>query len=337
MQATSQLSRVPRVIGAVAALLSMAVITPSSAAETFPARQVTITVPYAAGGPTDVIARILGEHLGRTTGQPFLVDAASGAGGTIASDKVAKSAPDGYTLLLHHLALVAAPSLYSNLRFDTRTAFAPVGLVNTGPMVLVTRKTLPVKTAAELFQWLKANGEKVTVGHAGAGSNSHLCEVQLAQTLGTKFTYVAYRGSAPALNDLISGQIDLVCDQSTSSVPQVQAGTIKAFAVTSPERSQAIPDVPTTTEVGIAEVSFNVWHGIYAPKETPDAVIAKLNAELAAALDDPEVQAKFASVGTVVYPKAQRNVAAHAELFAKDFDRITKLIEAAGIKQADAK
>ena len=319
---------------ALVATISMAV---AAAAQTFPSRQVTITVPYTAGGPTDVIARILGEHMGRTMGQPFVIDNAAGAGGTIAADKVAHAAPDGYTLLLHHLALVAAPSLYTNLRYDTRTAFAPIGLVNTGPLVIVSRKSLPAKNAAELFAWIKANGEKVTAGHAGAGSNSHLCEVLLAQALGTKMTYVAYRGAAPALNDLIAGQIDLICDQSTNSVPQILAGTIKAYALTTAERNAAIPDVPTVAEVGIPDVNFSVWHGLYAPKGTPPAVIAKLNSELVTAVDDPEVQKKFAAVGTVVYPAAQRSIAAHADLFTKDFDRITKLIEAAGIKQAEAK
>ena len=309
----------------------------ASQAQTFPTRQITITVPYTAGGPTDVIGRILGDHLSRTLGQPFIIDNAAGAGGTIAADKVAKSSPDGYTLLLHHLALVAAPSLYSNLRYDTRSAFAPIGLVNIGPLVIVARKSIPATTAAELFAWIKVNGEKVTVGHAGAGSNSHLCEVLLAQALGVKLTYVAYRGAAPALNDLISGQIDLICDQTTNSVPQILAGTIKAFALTTPERNAAIPDVPTVVEVGIPEVMFSVWHGLYAPKGTPEAVIARLNAALAAAVDDPSVQAKFAAVGTVVYPSAQRSVAAHADLFAKDFDRITRLIESAGIKQSEAK
>ncbi len=306
-------------------------------ADGYPVRQVTMTVPYAAGGPTDVIARILGDHMGRTLGQTFVVDNAAGAGGTIAADKVAKSAPDGYTLLIHHLALLAAPHLYSNLRYDTRTAFQPVGLVNTGPLVIVSRKTMAANTAADLFAWLKANGEKVTAGHAGAGSNAHLCAVLLAQALGTKFTYVAYRGAAPALNDLMAGQIDIICDQSTNSVPQINAGSIKAFAVTSGERNDAIPNVPTVAEVGIPEVNFSVWHGLYVPKGTPDDVIQKLNAALADAVADPAVQAKFAAVGTVVYPAAQRNVAAHAALFAKEYARLEKLIEAAGIKLGEAK
>ena len=309
----------------------------AATAETYPSRSITILVPYAAGGPTDVIARILGEHMGRTMGQPFIIDNTAGAGGTIAADKVSKSPADGYTLLLHHLALVAAPSLYSNLRYDTRTAFAPIGLVNTGPLVIVSRKTLPANNAAELFAWIKAGGEKVTVGHAGAGSNAHLCGVQLEQTLATKVTFVPYRGAAPAMNDLIAGQIDLICDQSTNSVPQILAGTVKAYAVTSTGRNAAIPEVPTVAEVGIPNVNFSVWHGLYAPKGTPDAVIARLNAELAAAVDDKAVQDKFALVGTLVYPKPQRTVAAHSDLFAKDYDRITKLVDAAGIKIGEAK
>lgn len=323
------------------AVFAATIIVSASGRETradgYPARQVTITVPYAAGGPTDAIARILGDHMGRSLGQTFVVDNASGAGGTIAADKVAKAASDGYTLLIHHLALLAAPHLYSNLRYDTRTAFQPIGLVNTGPLVIVSRKTLAANSAADLFAWLKENGEKVTAGHAGAGSNSHLCEVLLAQALGTKFTYVAYRGAAPALSDLMSGQIDILCDQSTNSVPQINAGTIKAFAVTSSERNEALPNVPTVAEVGIPDVNFNVWHGLYAPKGTPDDIIAKLNAALAAAVADPGVQAKFAAVGTVVYPPQQRSPTAHRDLFATEYARLEKLVGAAGIKPAEAK
>lgn len=325
------------ICAAAAATLALGIMAPGARADGYPVRQVTLTVPYAAGGPTDVIARILGDHMGRSLGQTFVIDNAAGAGGTIAADKVAMSAPDGYTLLIHHLALLAAPHLYSNLRYDTRGAFKPIGLVNTGPLVIVSRKTMAANSAAELFAWLKANGEKVTAGHAGAGSNSHLCEVLLAQALGTKFTYVAYRGAAPALNDLMAGQIDIICDQSTNSVPQINAGTIKAFAVTSSERNDALPTVPTVAEVGIPEVNFSVWHGLYAPKGTPDDVIQKLNAALAAAVTDPAVQAKFAAVGTVVYPAAQRSVAAHAELFAKEYARLEKLVDTAGIKPGEAK
>ena len=301
-------------------------------AQTFPNRQITITVPYAAGGPTDSIARIVGERMGRTLGQTIIIDNVVGGGGTLAGDKVAKSPPDGYTLLIQHLALPAQPSLYPNLRYDTRTAFAPLGLVNSGPMVIVARKSIPANTPAELWAWIKANGEKVTVGHAGVGTNSQLCEVLLAETLKTKLTYVTYRGAAPAMNDLMAGQIDILCDQSTNSVPQVLGGTVKAFAVTTAERSAAIPDVPTVAEAGIPDVLFVVWHGLYAAKGTPDDVIAKLNTALSEAVDDPDVKAKFASVGTVPYPAAQRTVAAHTTQFFNDIDRIGKLVEAAGIK-----
>ena len=300
-------------------------------AQTFPNRQLTITVPYAAGGPTDQIARILAERMGRSMGQTIIIDTAVGGGGTLAGDKVVKAAPDGYTLLIQHLALLAQNKLYPSVRYDARTALVPVGLVNSGPMVLVARKSIPAKNAAELFAWIKANGEKTTVGHAGLGTNSHLCEVLLSQALGTKLTYVTYRGAAPALNDLMSGQIDVLCDQSTNSVPQILAGTVNAFAVTTPERSAALPNVPTVAEVGVPDVLFSVWHGIYAPKYTPPDIIAKLNAEISAAVDDPDVLVKFALVGTVPYPKEQRTVAAHAALFARDYERLNKLIDDAGI------
>ena len=320
-----------------AILLAMAGLIGAAQAQTFPSRQLTILVPYAAGGPTDQIARILGERMGRSMGQTIVIDNAVGGGGTLAGDKVSKAPPDGHTLLIQHLALLAQTKLYPNVPYDARTALVPVGLVNSGPMVLVARKSIPAKTAAELFAWIKANGEKTTVGHAGLGTNSHLCEVLLSQALGTKLTYVTYRGAAPALNDLMAGQIDILCDQSTNSVPQILAGTVNAFAVTTPERSAALPTVPTVAEVGVPGVLFSVWHGLYAPKGTPPVVIAKINAEIAAAVDDPDVQAKFALVGTVAYPKEQRTVAAHVALFAKDFERINKLIDDAGIKPEQTK
>ena len=320
-----------------AAMLAAGLAVTTASAQTFASRQVTITVPYAAGGPTDQIARILGERMGRSVGQTFIIDNAAGGGGTLAGDKVSKAAPDGNTLLIQHLALLAQSKLYPNVPYDARTALVPVGLVNSGPMVLISRKSIPANNAAELFAWIKANGEKTTVGHSGLGTNSHLCEVLLSQALGTKLTYVTYRGAAPTMNDLMAGHVDVVCDQSTNAVPQILAGTIKAYAVTTAERSAALPNVPTVAEVGIPGVLFSVWHGLYAPKGTPPETIAKINAELAAAVDDAGVQAKFAQVGTVAFPKDQRSVAAHVALFAKDFERINKLIDDAGIKAESAK
>ena len=321
----------------VVALVASTICATAAGAETFPERPLTIVVPYAPGGPTDVIARVLGERMGRTLGQTFVTNNLPGASGTIAADHVARSTPDGYTLLLHHTALVAAPSLFLNLRYDTRSAFAPVGLVNTGPLVIVGRKSLPATTAQELFAWIRANGDKVTVGHSGLGSSSHLCSVLLELALGTKMTFVTYRGAAPSMTDLMAGQIDLVCDQSTNSVPQILAGTIKAYAVTSAERNAALPDVPTTAEVGQSSVTFSIWHALYVPKGTPTAIVERLNAALAEAVEDKAVQDKFALVGTVVYPKAMRSVAAHAELFGKEYDRLARLIEAAGIRSGEAK
>jgi putative tricarboxylic transport membrane protein len=312
------------------------VLASRSSADTFPDHTVNLVVPYTAGGPTDQIARIIGDYMGHALETSFVIDNVSGAGGNIAADKVAKAAPDGYTLLIHHLALLAAPSLYPGLRYDPRE-LQPVGLVNSGPLVLVVRKDLPVNSAAELWTYIKAHGDRVTAGHAGAGTNSHLCEAMLAQALGVKLTYVAYKGAAQALNDIIAGHIDLLCDQSTNSVPQILAGNAKAIAVTSPERNASIPHVPTMAEVGMPQVVFTVWHGVYAPKGTPAAIVQKLNGALAAAQDDPEVKSKFAAVGTEPYPRDQRTVGAHKALFDADFARISTLIETAGIKLGEAK
>lgn len=300
-------------------------------AQDFPNRVVTLVVPFAAGGPSDAIARLLAQSMSTTLKQQVIVENVAGAGGTTGAARVAKSTPDGYTLLIHHVALAAAPALYKNLSYDALTDLVPVGLVNYGPMVLMSKTAYPASTPQELFAKLKADGEKTTLAHAGVGSNSHLCGLLLKQALGVKLTEVAYRGTGPAMNDLVGGQVDILCDQSTTAVPQILGKTIKAFTVTSKERLDVLPEVPTMIEAGLKDFEFVIWNGLYAPKGTPREAIDKLNAALQVALDDPTVQARFADVGTKVFAKGERSPEAHWARFEKEVDTWREAIGNAGL------
>lgn len=293
-------------------------------------RPITLIVPFAAGGATDAIARLVGEHMGRSLGQAVVVENVAGAGGTIGSERVANSAPDGQMILINQLALLAAPSLIPNLRFDTRTAFAPVGLINTGPTILSARRGL-----AEPIAWLRASGERANIGHGGLGTSGHLCALQVAQALGIRPTLVVYRGGGPAMNDLVAGSIDFTCDQSTNAIPQIVAGTIQGVVVTSPARLPSIPDVTTAAEAGLTGVTLAVWHGLYVARGTPAPVIARLNAALRAAVADPAILARFEQLGTTPFPLSEQTPEHHADLFATEMERISRLLSAAGIRPGD--
>jgi tripartite-type tricarboxylate transporter receptor subunit TctC len=301
------------------------------------ARNITLVVPFAAGGSTDVIARLIGEHMSRDLGQTIIVENVVGAGGTLASERVANSAPDGNTIMINQLALLAAPSLFANLRFDTKTAFAPVGLVNTGPTVIIARKNLPATSSAEIIAWIRANNEKVTFGHGGLGTSGHLCGLQLAKALSVAPNFIPYRGGAPAMNDLMGGSLDLVCDQSTNTIPQISAGTVRGVGVTAPARLDAIKDVATTTEIGLPGVNLSVWHGLYVVKGTPAAIVEKLNVALRNAVADPAVVTRFDQLGTVPFPDAERSIAAHQALFDKEFMRTEALLREAGVRPVETR
>jgi tripartite-type tricarboxylate transporter receptor subunit TctC len=299
-------------------------------AQGFPNRPITLIVPFAAGGPSDVIGRLIGEHMGRTLGQTVTVENVAGAGGTAGAARLASAPADGHTLLIHHLALKAAPALYNNLRYDTAAAFEPVGLVNTGPMVITGKLGLPPQNAAEFFGFARAQGDKLTMAHAGIGSNSHLCIILLGQAVGAKPTQVAYRGTGPAMNDLVGGQVDALCDQSTTAVPQVTGGKIRAYAVTSPTRLDVLPQTPTAREAG-ANLDMTVWHGLYAPRGTPAEALDRLNAALTAAVADPAIVARFASFGTTAFPAPQMTRAAHRAAFEAEVAKWGRALREAGI------
>jgi tripartite-type tricarboxylate transporter receptor subunit TctC len=300
-------------------------------------KTVTIVVPYAAGGGTDVVTRLIGPHMSRALGQTVLVENVAGAGGTIANERVARSTPDGSTVLINHVALLAAPSLFNNLRYDTPTAFEPVGLVNLAPMVLIGRKSIPGDGPKDFVNWIRTNGTKVNFAHGGIGTNSHLCAVMIGNVLGFKPTFAAYRGSGPAITDLLGGQIDLLCDQVTNGLPQIQSGALHGIAITSAQRLEQLNDVPTTAELGMPEVSYTMWHGLYVAKGTPKETVAALNAALRAALTDPTVLERLKQLGTLPFPVAELTPEAHARLFASDLPRVAKLVETSGVKPAEAK
>lgn len=313
-----------------AALTSQALAQPAG-------KSVTIVVPYAAGGGTDTVSRLIAEQMAKALGRPVVIENQVGGGGTIANDRVARSTPDGSTILINHVALLAAPSLFNNLRYDTEKAFEPIGLVNNAPMLLIGRKSIPGATPKEQVAWIREQGAKANFAHGGIGSNSHLCAVMMGNVLGFKPTVVAYRGSAPAITDLLGGQVDLLWDQLTNAITQVQSGALLGIAVTSPQRLEQIKDVPTTAELGMPEVSYTMWHGLYVAKGTPKEAVDALNAALRKAVSEPTVVAKLKDLGSVPFPDDQMSPEAHGKLFVSDLPRIAKLVESSGIKQSEAK
>jgi tripartite-type tricarboxylate transporter receptor subunit TctC len=301
-------------------------------AQSYPMKPITLVVPFAAGGPSDVIGRLVAAKMGDRLGQTIIVENTAGAGGTVAAGRVARVAPDGYTVLLHHIALPLGASLYKNLPYDTGTAFETIGLINYGPYVLTTKLGFPANTPKELFESFKTNADKISFAHAGVGSGSHMCGLILQQMLGFKGSFVAYRGTGPALNDVVAGQVDVLCDQTTNTFPQIEAKKIKPFAITSAERSKQFPDIPTMDEVGLKGLDLAVWHALYVPKGTPEDVQVKLHAALQVALADPDIAQRFDQLGTFLFPADQRSRAAHRKKFDAELVRMRDVVQKAGIE-----
>jgi tripartite-type tricarboxylate transporter receptor subunit TctC len=278
----------------------------SASAQVYPNKPITLVVPYAAGGPSDSIGRLISKVMSETLGQQIVVENVAGAGGTTAAARVAKATPDGYTLLIHHVALSAGASLYANPGYDTVTAFEPVGLVNYGPFVLISKKDFAANSLAELLAKMKADGPKITMAHAGVGSGSHLCGMMLSQALGSSFTFVPYRGTAPAMNDTVGGQVDVLCDQTTNALPQIEGKTVKPFGVSSLQPISQLPGLPAIASQ-LNGFDLSVWHAVYGPKGMPAETTQKLNAALQKALADTEIQKRFADLGTLLFPADQRS------------------------------
>jgi len=298
--------------------------------QSFPGRPVTIIVPFAAGGPTDTVSRLVAEAMGRDLGQTVLVENAGGAGGTIGAQKVASARPDGHTLLLHHIGMATTPSLYRRLPYDPIGGFETIGLVTEVPMTLVARKDFPANSLAEAIAIIKRDGDKLNLANAGIGAASHLCGLLLMKAVDTGMTTVPFRGTGPAMQEVLSGRIDLMCDQTTSTTEQINSGAIKAFATTTPQRLAALPNVPTSIEAGLPAFQVTVWHGLYAPKGTPAGVTQRLSEALQVALRDPRVIARFAELGTAPVAQDQATPAAHRAFWLADIAKWKPIIEGAG-------
>ncbi|MER8436011.1 tripartite tricarboxylate transporter substrate-binding protein [Mesorhizobium sp. M1312] len=302
----------------------------AAGAQTYPERTITVVVPFSAGGPTDTVTRLVAEAMSKDLGQQIIVENVGGAGGTLGAGRVANAEPDGYTLLLHHIGMATSATLYRKLAYDTLNSFEYVGLVTEVPMTIVGRKDLEPTDLKGLVDYAKANKDTVTVANAGIGAASHLCGMLFMSAIGTPLVTVPYKGTGPAMTDLLGGQVDIMCDQTTNTTKQIQGGTIKAYAVTSPERLDVLADVPTTTEAGLPEVQVGIWHGLYAPKGTPAEVTERLSKSLQVALKDPNVAARFAELGTKPSSDADATPAALKAKLEGEIARWKPIIEAAG-------
>lgn len=302
-------------------------------AQGYPEKPITVVVPFAAGGPTDKVALDLGVAIGAQLKQTVVIENIGGAGGTLGATKVAKAAPDGYTLLLHHIGMATSPGLYRKLAFNTLNDFEYLGMINDVPMTLIGRSTLPANNYAELRKWIDANKGKINLANAGLGAASHLCGMLFQQQVGVDMTTVPYKGTAPAMNDLLGGQVDIMCDQTTNTTGQIEAGKVKAFAVTTlkPLATPALSKLPTLDSQGLKGFNVSIWHALYAPKGTPAAVVEKVNAALKAALKDSDFIKKQEALGAVVVTDARVHPAEHKKFVAAEIEKWGAAIRAANV------
>jgi tripartite-type tricarboxylate transporter receptor subunit TctC len=288
-------------------------------------------VPFAAGGPTDTVGRLIAEPMTRVLGQQVLVENVGGAGGTLGAARVAKADPDGHTILLYHIGQATSVSLYRKLPYDPATDFTPVGRVTDVPMTLVTRPDMEASSVGDLLSHIAKNKEDVTLVNAGVGSASHLCGMVLMKAIGAPMTTIPYKGTAPAMTDLIGGRVDVMCDQSTNTSGQIKSGNIKAYGVTANKRLASLPDLPTLAESGLDGFEVSIWHGIWAPEGTSAAVVSKLENALQTALKDPMVIQRFADLGTEPVPLEQATPAALDSHLKAEIERWKPIVQAAGV------
>lgn len=314
-----------------ATALTLACLSTGVLADDYPSRAITLVMPYAAGGPGDTLARIVAQGMSKSLGKPIVIENIAGAGGTIGSAQVAGAKPDGYTLLINHISHATNPTLYRKLRYDTLKDFEPIGLVADLPMAFVAKKSFPAKEFAELIQYVKVNKEKVTYGHAGIGSASHLCGLMFFSAIQTQVTTVPYKGSGPAMNDLLGGQIDFMCDQTINVISPIKSGAVKPYAVTSPQRTASLPDLPTADEAGLKSFQLNIWYGMFAPAGTPKPVIDKIVAALNASLRDPDVVSKLEGLGAIPAAPERVNPGPLQAHVKAEIDRWAPVIKAAGV------
>jgi tripartite-type tricarboxylate transporter receptor subunit TctC len=321
------IARLPRL------LFACGVVLHAAAHAAYPDKPVVLVVPFSAGGPTDKIARDLAEALRKPLGQTVVVDNTAGAGGTLGTARVLRSPADGYTLLVHHIGLATAPALYKKLGYKT-DELEFLGLINGAPSTLIGKQAMPAASFAELRRYIAANGSKVNLANAGIGSASHLCSLLLQSALKSDMVFVPYKGTGPAMNDLLGGQVDLMCEQATNSTPQIEAGKVKAYGVTSAQRMKVptLAGLPTLAESGLPGFDFSVWHGLYAPRGTPPEVIEKINAALRTALKDPELVKRQEALGITVVTDARLAPAGHRKFFDSELQRWSKTIKDAGVQ-----
>ncbi len=313
-------------------LAAAVAIAPIALAQTFPSRPINIVVPFAPGGPTDVIARTLAQHMSASLGQSVVVENVAGANGNVGTGKVARAAPDGHTLSMGHWSTHVVNAAVYPLEYNVLKDFEPLALVTSNAYVIVAKNATPAKDLKGFIEWLKANPDKAFEGTAGAGSPQHVSGVFFQSATNTKFQFVPYRGAAPAMQALVAGEIDMIIDDPTSSLPQVRNGKIKAFAVTAKNRLASAPDIPTVDEAGLPGFYFSRWHALWAPKGTPKEIVTKLNSAITAALADPAVRARFADLGQEIFPRAQQSPEALGNYHKAETEKWWPIIKAAGIK-----
>ena len=302
-----------------------------ASADQYPSKVITMVVPFSAGGPTDTVARMIAQPMSKTLGQTVIIENVGGAGGTIAAARVARADADGYTIFLHHIGQATSATLYKNLTYNVLTDFETVGLVTPVPMTIIAKKDFPAKDIKEFISYVKANKEKITYGNAGIGAASHLCGMLFMSAIDTQITTVSYKGTGPAMNDLLGGVFDFMCDQTTNTTGQIQGGKVKAYAVTSKQRVPSLKDLPTLHESGLKNFEVSVWHGLYAPKGTPKPVVDKISAALRVALKDPVVVQRFAELGTEPESADRATPAAHKAHLKAEVEKWAPVIKKAGV------
>lgn len=306
-------------------------VTGSVGAQQYPTKVITMVVPFAAGGPTDTVARLIGAPMSKSLGQQVIVENVGGAGGTIAAGRVASASPDGYTILIHHIGMSTAPALYRKLRYKPTEDFAPIGLINEVPMTIVARSNFPANNLKEVIDYVKKNKDKVTYANAGLGAASHLCGMLFMTAIQTDLTTVPYKGTAPAMNDLLGGQVDFMCDQTTNTTSQIKAKKIKVYAVTTKERVASLKEVPTAQEAGLPNFEVSVWHALYAPKGTPKPVVDRLTQALQVALKDKNVIDRFGDLGTAPVEEKRATPEALAAHLKAELEKWGPIIKKAGV------
>jgi tripartite-type tricarboxylate transporter receptor subunit TctC len=302
----------------------------TSGGAAFPTRPITMVIPFAPGGPTDIVGRLMAETMSREIGQPVVVENTTGAGGTLGAQRVATARPDGYTILLHHIGMGVIPTMYRRLAYDPVNGFEPLGLVTEVPMTIVGRKDIPAANFAELIAYMKKQGDGFNLADAGIGSSSALCGALFANAIGVKPTVIPFRGTGPAMQEILGGRVDILCDQTTQTTEYIRGGQVKVFATPSRSRIATLPDIPTTAEAGLPGFEVTVWHGLYAPKGTPAPICARLTQSLQAALRDPRIVQRFSEIGTAPVSQEDATREAHQRFWTADIAKWKPIIETTG-------